>query len=211
MNEVDQPVAVWRGHDRPGAPLVVLLHGRGSHENDIIALADSLPEGFAYAALRAPISEGGGYAWFQNQGIGRPIAESIETTIRWFRAWLESVAPGDRSVVLVGFSGGATFAGGVVLSDPARFAGLATLYATLPFDAGITTTSGTLTDVPVFVAQGDADTVIPVELQRRSWQYLHDDSGALLTARRSPGGHGLTQEDVAAVAQWLADLPGVQR
>ena len=175
-----------------------------SAANQAAAEAAGTPAESKNAAVRAPIGEGGGYAWFANRGIGRPVAESLAGTIVWFRGWLDRVAPAGRPVVLAGFSGGATFAGGVVLADPARFAGLATLYATLPFDAGVPTTPGRLTGVPVLVAQGDADTVIPVELQARSWQYLHADSGAELTARRSPGGHGLTRDDVEALAGWIA-------
>ncbi len=208
MSAFAEPTVIRRGADDPDAPLVVLLHGRGSDEQDIIGLADLLPTGPAYAAVRAPIGEGGGYAWFANRGIGRPVPESLADGIAWFRAWLDRVAPTGRPVVLVGFSGGATFAGGVVLADPARFTGLATLYATLPFDAGVPTPPGHLAGVPVLVAQGDADTVIPVELQARTWQYLHADSGAELTARRSPGGHGLSRDDVEALARWLTDRIG---
>ena len=72
MTGFGEPVVAWRGTADPDAPLVVLLHGRGSNEADIIALADHLPDGPAYAAVRAPIGEGGGYAWFANRGIGRP-------------------------------------------------------------------------------------------------------------------------------------------
>ncbi len=60
----------------PAAPLVELLHGRGSSEADIIGLAAHLPVGPAYAAVRAPIPAGAGYAWFANRGIGRPVDES---------------------------------------------------------------------------------------------------------------------------------------
>jgi phospholipase/carboxylesterase len=203
-----EPTVLSRGTADPDAPLVVLLHGRGSDERDIVALADLLPAGPAYAAVRAPIGEGAGYAWFANRGVGRPVAESLAGSIAGFRTWLDRIAPPGRPVVLVGFSGGATFAGGVVLADPARFAGLATPYATLPFDAGVPTTPGRLAGVPVLVTQGDADAVIPVELQARSWQYLHGDSGAELTARRSPGGHGLTRDDVEALAGWLTGRIG---
>ena len=118
----------------------MLLHGRGSHEREILALADHLPAGPPYAAVRAPIAEGGGYAWFANRGIGRPVAESLRATMDWFRGWLDDVAPAGRPVVLVGFSGGAAFAGGLVLDDPARYAGAAILYGTLPFDAGVPST-----------------------------------------------------------------------
>ena len=53
MTGFGEPVVAWRGTADPDAPLVVLLHGRGSNEADIIALADHLPDGPAYAAVRA--------------------------------------------------------------------------------------------------------------------------------------------------------------
>ncbi len=199
------PVVATHGATDASAPLVVLLHGRGSHERDIISLASHLPEGFAYAAVRAPIAEGGGFAWFANRGIGRPVAASLEATMAWFRSWLDSVAPAGRPVVLAGFSGGAAFAGGLVLADPARFAGAAILYGTLPFDAGVPVTPARLAGVPVFVAQGEQDTVIPRELLDRTWSYLLTDSAAPAYARRDPGGHGITAQTVAELGGWIAE------
>ena len=72
-----RPVVATHGAADPAAPLVVLLHGRGSNEPEILGLAAHLPAGPEYAAVRAPIAEGGGYAWFANRGIGRPLADSL--------------------------------------------------------------------------------------------------------------------------------------
>ncbi|MEV6846372.1 hypothetical protein [Actinoplanes sp. NPDC051411] len=191
------------GSTDPAAPLVVLLHGRGSDEQDILTLAGLLPASLAYASVRAPIAEGGGFAWFANRGIGRPVAESLRETMDWFRAWLDSYAPPGRPVTLAGFSGGAAFAGGLLLDDPERFAGVAVLYGTLPFDAGVPVTPGRLAGARVFVAQGDHDTVIPRELLGRTWAYLTGDSGATTLARRDPVGHGLATPAVEALAAWL--------
>jgi len=199
------PTVVWQSADDPARPLVVLLHGRGADEAGIIGLADHLPAGPCYAAVRAPIIEGGGYAWFANRGIGRPVAESLAQTMAWFRVWLEDVAPAGRPVVLVGFSGGAAFAGGLLLGEPSRYAGAAILYGTLPFDAGVPVTPARLTGVPVFVAQGEADTVIPRELLDRTWRYLLGDSGAPPYARRDPSGHGITADTVAELGGWIAE------
>ncbi|MDQ2679009.1 MAG: dienelactone hydrolase family protein [Actinomycetota bacterium] len=198
----DHTVA-WHGSTDAAAPLVVLLHGRGSNEADIIGVADHLPVGPAYAAVRAPIAEGGGYAWFANRGIGRPVAESLRSTMDWFRTWLDEVASGGRTVVLVGFSGGAAFAGGLVLDDPGRYAGAAVLYGTLPFDAGVPTTPGRLVQIPVLVVHGDQDHVIPRELLDRTWTYLTADADAATTAVRDPGGHGLSPDALAEVNRWL--------
>src|SRR6478609_973723 len=172
------PVVAEHGSTDPTAPLVVLLHGRGSDEAQIVGLAAHLPVGPAYAAVRAPIAEGGGYAWFANRGIGRPVGESLRSTMDWFRTWLDQVAPAGRPVVLVGFSGGAAFAGGLVLDEPARYAGAAILYGTLPFDAGVSVEPGRLAHLPVLVAQGEADQVIPRELLDATWTYLLGESGA---------------------------------
>ncbi|MEX2627880.1 MAG: hypothetical protein WD225_13410 [Ilumatobacteraceae bacterium] len=200
------PVAVWPRADDPGPPLVVLLHDRGSDERSILGLADHLPDGPAYASVRAPIAEGGGYAWFANRGIGRPVASSLAQTMAWFRSWLADVAGASRPVVLVGFSGGAAFAGGLLLDSPDRFAGTAILYGTLPFEAGVPTTAGRLDDVPVFVAHGDDDHVIPRELLDRTWSYLHDTAGADVRDARGPGGHGITPQVATALGAWLVDV-----
>jgi len=195
------PVVVTGGADADsGAPLVVLLHGRGADERSIVSLVPHLPEHLAYAAVRAPIAEGGGYAWFANRGVGRPVAASLAATMQWFRTWLDEAAPAPRPVVLVGFSGGAAFAGGLVLSDPNRYAGAAVLNGTLPFDAGVPVDAGRLEVTAVFVAHSDADTVIPRELLDRTWAYLHEESGARLTSHRAPGGHGLTASTVGALS-----------
>ena len=197
------PVVATTGSDDLDAPLVVLLHGRGADEASILGLAEYLPSGPQYAALRAPIGEGGGYAWFANRGIGRPVEASLRATMDWFRAWLDDVAPAGRPVVLVGFSGGAAFAGGLVLADPARYAGAAILYGTLPFDAGVPVTAGRLANLPMLVAQGDADHVIPRELLDRTWTYLLQESGAPTVAHRDPGGHGITHAALHRLADWV--------
>jgi phospholipase/carboxylesterase len=204
MSAFAPAVVATHGSTDPAAPLVVLLHGRGSDEREILGLAGHLPVGPTYAAVRAPIAEGGGYAWFANRGIGRPVAESLRETMDWFRTWLDEVAPAGRPVLLVGFSGGAAFAGGLVLDDPARYAGAAVLYGTLPFDAGLPVDAGRLTHLPVFVGQGDGDHVIPRELLDRTWTYLLSESGAPTVAVRQPGGHQLTAATVRHLSDWVA-------
>jgi phospholipase/carboxylesterase len=202
----DPPVVVTAGSDDPSAPLVVLLHGRGADERGIIGLAAHLGDGPAYAAVRGPLDVGGGYAWFANRGIGRPVAESLRATMDWFWAWLGDVAPDGRRVVVIGFSGGAAFAGGLHLDRPERLAGTAILNGTVPFDAGVPVDVDRLAGRHVFHAQGDADTVIPRDLLDRTWAYLHNESGADLTARRDGGGHELTVATADALRIWLADV-----
>jgi phospholipase/carboxylesterase len=203
-NTFSAPVVTTHGALDADAPLVVLLHGRGSDEQAIMRLAEHLPTGPAYAAIRAPIASGGGFAWFANRGIGRPVAESLGATIAWFRDWLDEVAPADRPVVLIGFSGGAAFAGGLVLADPSRFAGTAILYGTMPFDAGLDTGPEQLAETPMFVAQGEHDTVMPPDLMARTWEYLRGTSGAVITSHRDASAHALSPAALAALQAWLS-------
>lgn len=203
MSTFPEPVVIQRG---TGTPLVVLLHGRGSHENEILTLADHLPPTLTYVAVRAPIGEGGGFAWFANRGIGRPVAESLRETMGWFREWLDAFAVGSRPVVLVGFSGGAAFAGGLMLDDPDRFTGVAILHGTLPFDAGVPITPGRLADRDVFVAQGELDNVIPPELLARTWTYLHGEAQSRTVGVRDPGGHGVSANVAARLSDWLTTV-----
>jgi phospholipase/carboxylesterase len=206
MTAFAPPVVVTQGD--PDGPLVVLLHGRGSRESEIIALADALPAGPCYAAVRAPLAEHAGFAWFANRGIGRPVPESLRATMDWFRTWLDGAAPDGRPVLLIGFSGGAAFAGGLLLDDPGRYAGAAVLHGTLPFDAGVPIAPGRLAGVPVFVAQGEHDQVIPRELLDRTWRFLTEESGARTTARRDPVGHGIAPSARTALSGWVGTLTG---
>ena len=199
------PVVETYGTNDPAAPLVVLLHGRGSNETEIIGLAERLPRTASYAAVRAPIAEGSGYAWFERRGIGQPLTESLRETMDWFTGWLATVAPDGRPVALVGFSGGAAFAGGLVLDDPSRYVAAAILYGTLPFDAGVPVVPGRLAGVPTLVAQGDADTVIPRELLDRTWAYVNGPSGAPAWALRDPGGHEISETVAAQLSGWLSE------
>jgi len=189
-------------------PLVILFHGRGSHEKEIIDLAPHLTQKAQYVAVRAPISEGGGFAWFANRGIGRPVAESLRETMDWFTQWLESFNTTNRPVGLVGFSGGGAFAGGLMLDHPDSYQGAAIMYATIPWDAGVEISAGLLAGKSIYVAQGESDQVIPKELQQRTWEYIVNESGATVLTHRGAEGHGITQESLAALNTWITSLNG---
>ena len=198
----------WAGSRESEAPLVVLLHGRGSNETEMAALAASLPPELAYASLRGPVVLGPSqFTWFENRGIGRPVPESLRQSLDWFREWTDEVAS-TRPVTLVGFSGGCAFAGAAVLDDPAYFAGAALLYGTIPFDAGVPTTPGRLAGVNILYAQGRDDAVMPAELMSASWHYLHEESGAALVASRLAGGHAISPEVHGQLVDFLRRVAG---
>ncbi|BEP11936.1 dienelactone hydrolase family protein [Acidothermaceae bacterium B102] len=185
--------------------LVIALHGRGANELSMDGLTSVVPPSAAMVAARAPISEGDGYAWFANRGIGRPLPESIADTISLMTAWLDELP--DLPLYLLGFSGGTAMAGGLLLAEPSRYQGAVLLSGTLPLDASLPTVPGRLTGVPVFFARGAEDRVIPGELFARSHDYLAEESGAALTERIYPGlGHSISPRMGSDVGAWLEGL-----
>ncbi|MEV0691356.1 phospholipase [Streptomyces sp. NPDC050388] len=189
---------------RPGAPLVVALHGRGADEASFAQLTPHLPQEATVAFVRAPLAEGSGYAWFANRGIGRPLPDSIAATADWLFRWLDAAAAGHTSVSLLGFSGGMAMAGGLLLARPERFTAAVLLSGTLPWDAGLPEEQGRLTGVPVFWGRDTADQVIPADLVTRTGAWLREESGARLEERRYPGqGHGITLPELADASAFL--------
>jgi len=183
-------ISRWGSRD-PESPLIVVFQGcdvlGANLEADLAMFVRYLPDGAAYAAVRVP------GAASVDQGPD-PAA---------LRGWIDDQRGPQVPVVLVGVGGGAALAGRLVLADPTRFAAAALLYGTLPFDAGLPLTRGRLAGLPVFLTHGVHDLVIPVELQRRTWDYLVRDSGSPLWAQRQPGGHELTAKTVSGLAGWI--------
>ena len=199
MSDPGVPVVEWSGSAQPDVRLVVMLHGWGETETEMTALVPSLPPGPAYASLRAPYFQGRHRAWFTK---GQPFT----TTAGWFEDWLDSIHAYERPIVLVGFSAGAAFAGGVLLLNPRRYLGAAILSGTLPFDAGVETPTDRLIGKSVLLVHNTADAMIPPELLDRAWRYLTGDSGACTHALRFEGGHGISEQAVAALGHWLDEV-----
>jgi phospholipase/carboxylesterase len=199
LSELGVPVVEWSGSAEQDVPVVVMLHGWGETEAEMTALVPSLPTGAAYACLRAPYLHGRHCAWFER---GRPF----NTTAAWFEDWLDSNHAYERPIVLVGFSAGAAFAGGVLLLNPQRYLGAAILSGTLPFDAGVDTPRDRLLGKEILLVHNTADATIPPELLDRAWQYLTEASGARTRALRFEGGHGVSDQAVAGLAHWLDEV-----
>jgi phospholipase/carboxylesterase len=205
-----EPIVVWRRPIKrgPSTPLVVFLHGRGADERDLIDLASELPSSFAYASLRGPLElPEGGYRWFEDRGVARPIGKSLRAAVEGVRSWVDGpdTLDYDRSrTYLLGFSAGMMTAGALVLDDPARFAGAVLLSGSLALDTG-GATPGRLAGLPIFMAHGAADTMIPADLVLQTQRYLRERSGAALTERTYQRDHSIARREVADISTWLGE------
>ncbi|MEU3184069.1 phospholipase [Streptomyces sp. NPDC006923] len=213
MPHAEQPSLVvhWSRAEgaRDGTPLLVALHGRGADERSLSGIAPYLPGDITIAFVRAPLAEGGGYAWFANRGIGRPVTESLADSSGRLFAWLDTVAARHSSVALLGFSGGMAMAGALLLTRPERFASAVLLSGTLPWDAGLPTEPGRLAGVRVLWGRDPADTVIPADLLTRTGQWLREKSGAELSERTYPAlGHAIGAEELDDIRGFLTEAGG---
>ena len=114
---IDDQAVVWSVPaselaDRLSAePLVIVMHGRGSHENDLPSLFPLLPDGIVYASLRAPLSGRpyglGGWTWFTPGAPAAPPAASVEGSVAAVLSWLDRIEAAfdtPRAVAALGFS-----------------------------------------------------------------------------------------------------------
>jgi phospholipase/carboxylesterase len=196
--------------DRP--PLLVMLHGIGADENDLFPLARAVDPRFEVVSLRAPHDYSIGHAWFHIDILpgGRVVPdvgqahEALADLVRWIEAAPARLGTDARRTFLLGFSQGAMMALGALGAAPERLAGVVALSSRAP--AGLFEASASpeaISRVPLFVAHGTHDDVLPVANGRGV-----RDAFALLsrdfTYEEFPIGHGIGDEELALVAAWLA-------
>jgi len=197
-------------------PLLVLLHGIGADESDLLPIAQHLDPRLKVVSLRAPHRYQIGYAWFQiafrSDGSVVPDVAQARDALADLVRWLEA-APGrlrtdPRRTYLLGFSQGAMMSLGALRTIPDRLAGVVALsgrWADGLFEAPAPRDE--VARVPLFVAHGTYDTVLPIDNGRRTrdaFQGLSRD----FTYREFPVDHGIDDAELGAVAQWLGERLG---
>lgn len=196
---------------REGAPLVVLLHGRGSNEQDLLSLAPHLPESTMVVTPRAPFpgapwGYGPGWAWYRFLGEDRPEPESfaeaqgeLADLVRALPGLLP-VRPGP--VVVGGFSQGGTMSLGLALRDPELLSGVLCFSGFLPSHPTVQATPATVGGTRFFWGHGTRDGSIPFALAERGRAALRA-AGAELEARDYPIGHWIAPEELADAVEWM--------
>jgi phospholipase/carboxylesterase len=192
-------------------PVLVLLHGRGADEQDLLGLADELDPRLYVVSARAPLTMGPGFAWYHLVDIGNPDLASFKTSLSGLTRFVEalpSTYPIDGSrIYLLGFSQGAMMAGSLLLVRPSLPAGTVMLSGYLPLNAGLAVEPAGLVGRPVFVGHGTVDPVIPIEAARQARDYL-TRAGTALTYREYPIPHYIAPNELSDVSSWLTDALG---
>lgn len=201
-----------------GAPegLLVLHHGRGTDERDLLGLADLLdPERrlrvvTPRAALQLPGSPG--YHWYLVPRVGYPDRESFEAARASLAElhdglWEETgIDPG--RTVLAGFSMGAVMSYAMGLgADRPPVAGILAFSGFVPTVEGWEPSLADRTGTRAFVSHGRNDPVIGIEFAERARELL-GEAGLDLTYRESELGHQIDPAHLREAATWLGDVLG---
>ncbi len=198
---------------RDGAPLIVLLHGRGSHRGDLMELQPYLLPDAMVVAPEAPFPAaqwgyGPGWAWYRFLGRNRPEPESFEASQQQLHAFLTElprqlpVKPGP--LILGGFSQGGTMSLAYALRNPGVVPFVINFSGFLPDHPSVQVTPERVKGTRFFWGHGTADPAIPFSLAVEGRQILAQ-AGADLTARDYPIGHGIDEGELRDVVTWLRD------
>lgn len=193
----------------PSQPALLLLHGTGGNENDLLPLGQAIAKGSALLSPRGQVLENGMPRFFRRIAEGVFDQEDLKLRTEQLRAFIkEAEAAYNLSLqrlVAVGFSNGANVAASLLLRYPNALAGAILIRAMVPF---IPEVPPNLTGKPVLLLSGTADPIVPPE----NTQKLHDllqSAGADVQLHWERVGHGLTKGDLTTAQTWFAQhFPG---
>ena len=186
---------------------LLLLHGTGGDENDLLSLGRQLAPEAALLRPRGKVLEGNAPRFFRRLAIGRLDVPDLLARTDELAEFVGAAAAryelDPERVVALGFSNGANIAASLLLRRPEVLRGAALLRPMLPYEPGETPH---LDGVDVLVDAGERDPYSGAEQMARLVQVLRG-GGARVTAHVEPGaGHGLTRNDLVQAARWMADV-----
>ncbi|MFT8243415.1 alpha/beta hydrolase [Roseomonas sp. BN140053] len=189
---------------RDGRPPLLLLHGTGGNESDLLPLGLAVAPGAALLSPRGQVLEGGMPRFFRRLAEGvfdeadlRRRTEELADFVLAARERYGLEAP-----VALGFSNGANIAAALLLLRPEVLRGAALLRATAPLqDPPQTPLAGR----PVLILSGATDPLVPAARSEALAAQLAG-LGATVQHRTLPAGHGLSQADVTLTRNWLDAL-----
>lgn len=194
-------------------PVLFMLHGYGSNEEDLFSFASELPEELFIISIRAPyLLEHFGYAWyainfdaeFGKWNDDQQAIESREKIIAFIDEACEAYQLNKDNVTLLGFSQGTILSYAVALSYPEKIKNVIALSGYI--------NEGTLKEgyqdndhskLNIYASHGQVDQVIPVEWAQRAPNFLKN-LGIAHTYEEFPVGHGVAPQNFYSFRNWLA-------
>jgi phospholipase/carboxylesterase len=182
---------------------LLLLHGTGGDENDLLPLGRAVAPEAALLSPRGQVLEHGAPRFFRRLSEGvfdeddvRRRADELACFIEAARTHYHIASP-----MALGYSNGANIAAAMLLLHQTVLSGAILLRAMVPLT---TVAPVDLAGKPVLILSGEQDPIVPVENAARLSDLLRA-ANALVEHHTLPVGHGLSNEDVAVVRRWLQD------
>lgn len=187
--------------DESRTPLL-LLHGTGGDENDLVPLGERLSPAAALLSPRGKVLENGMPRFFRREGEGLwDMGDFGQRTIELADfVRMACKAYGIAQPMALGFSNGANMAWSLMVHDPSLLAGAILMRAMMPFDPR---PLPDLAKRPVLILAGAEDPLVPVDQAALLAAFL-GEAGASVTYEVVSGGHGLTGDDLSLAGSWLA-------
>ncbi len=192
--------------ERSGSTTLLLLHGTGGDENDMIPLGRALLPGAAILSPRGKVNERGAARFFRRLAEGVLDQEDLERRTAELADFVEAAERNygidPRGVVAVGFSNGANIASSILLRRPGVLRGAVLLSPMVPFEPeALPNLRGTA----VFIGSGRSDPMVSAgEVERLA--ALLREAGADVDVYWQPGGHTVTGEELEAARDWIVRL-----
>lgn len=192
-------------------PLLLLLHGYGSNEEDLFSFAAQLPDEYFIISARAPYAlPPYGNAWYAinfDEGMNKfsDNVQAVESRnlIATFIDEVAAAYPVDKDkVTLVGFSQGAILSYGAALSFPDKIARVAALSGYYNPDIIDITDPAKIAKLQFFISHGTVDQVIPVEWARKAPEFLKN-LNIQAEFHEYPVGHGVAPQNFYDLLNWL--------
>jgi predicted esterase len=199
--------------ERPDARVLLLLHGTGGDENDLIQLGQMLDSSAALLSPRGNVLEHGAARFFRRLAEGVFDLEDLRRRTHELADFVEAVVKKHglegRRIVAVGLSNGANVAASLLLLRPRVLQGAVLFRAMVPFEPEKVPFLG---GVPVLLSEGRFDPLVSRKMAARL-AAIFKTAGADVTLIEQESGHELTRADVDDAARWLvahpADSPAV--
>jgi len=189
---------------RADAPTLLLLHGTGGDETDLLPLGEVLAPGAGLLSPRGQVLEHGMPRFFRRLAEGVFDLDDLRFRTHELAAFVAAAAAAydfdPRRVIAVGYSNGANIAASLLLTHPGVFSGAVLFHAQVPLEPQ---EAPNLMGVPVFLTGGRADPIVrPAETERLA--ALLREAGANVTLCWQPNGHTLSPREVDEARRWLA-------
>lgn len=195
-----------RNGELAGSTTLLLLHGTGGDENDLIPLGRALLPGAAMLSPRGKVTEQGAARFFRRIAAGVFDQEDLKLRTEELADFVEAAKRtyelDPHGVVAVGFSNGANIASSILLRRPGVLRGAVLLSPMVPFEPE---TLPELSGTSVFIGAGRNDPMVKQEEVERLAAMLRD-AGADVTVHWQPGGHTVTADELEAARDWIARL-----